>query len=369
LASKLELRWREDDFSFTDALYFHNADARAVSRELDGDRLPVPARRDDLTFEIARDQFLSRRSSFVRVEPVVGRWYPSRLLDNHPCVTTGFRVVGDHGETLRIDANHPLAGRVVEALVSDTEVAAALDGFREALPRSKLSAWLSSGVGLQASRADFLAGDALTRVDAAVDSQFYAMPRLVQHIDSHCRATITDLYGALIAPGGDVLDLMSSWVSHLPGDLELGCVRGLGMNRDELAANPRLDDFVVHDLNRLPRLPFDDASFDAIVCTVSVEYLTQPRAIFSEAARVLRRGGQFVNTFSERCFPTKAIKVWGEIDPYERVALVAEHYRSTGLFDQCQAWALSGLPRPPDDPYHEMSLMADPVYAVWGVKT
>ena len=101
------------------------------------------------------------------------------------------------------------------------------------------------------------------REDEAPDVRFYAQPRLVTHIDEAAIAAVTQLYREYLPAGGAVLDLMSSWVSHLPADITYSRVVGLGMNRTELAANPRLDGYVVHDLNRNQRLPFADAEFDA----------------------------------------------------------------------------------------------------------
>jgi len=148
------------------------------------------------------------------------------------------------------------------------------------------------------------------RLDEAPDAAFYAEPRFVVHIDEATIAALTAWYAEVLAPGADVLDLMSSWVSHLPEPdrLPLGRVVGLGMNAKELAANPRLASFDVHDLNREPRLPYADASFDAALCAVSIQYLVRPLEVFAEVARVLRPGGRVAIATSHRCFPTKAIR-------------------------------------------------------------
>ena len=142
-----------------------------------------------------------------------------------------------------------------------------------------------------------------TRGDPTPDPLFYSWPRFVTHIDDDAIAAVGALYDEL-GIGGDVLDLMSSWVSHFrerPDRLTI-----LGMNAEELAANPQASAMVVHDLNDDPSLPFDDESFDAAVCCVSVDYLVHPIAVFREVARVVRPGGLFACTFSNRCFPTKA---------------------------------------------------------------
>ena len=136
------------------------------------------------------------------------------------------------------------------------------------------------------------------------------------------------------------------------------------MNRQELEANPVLDDFHVHNLNRNSDLPFPDHSFDAVVCAVSVEYLSDPLAVFEQVRRVLAPGGIFINVFSNRCFPTKAIALWARLHEFERMGLVAHFYHRTG-FSNVNTWSLRGLPRHADDPYAMHNRESDPVYAVW----
>ena len=163
------------------------------------------------------------------------------------------------------------------------------------------------------------------------DARFYRPRRLVQHIDDDAIAAVGAFYDE-VGVTGDVLDLMSSWVSHLrtrPSRLTV-----LGMNADELAANPMADEQVVHDLNRELSLTFADASFDTVVCTVSVDYLTRPVEVFAEVGRVLRPGGTFAVTFSNRCFPTKAVRGWLATDDAGRVAIVEAYFRLSQAFSK-----------------------------------
>ena len=160
------------------------------------------------------------------------------------------------------------------------------------------------------ARSDAFPPGFFDRVDDSDDALFYAVPRLVVHIDDATIAASRRHIARLLPAGADLLDLMSSWVSHLPGDVAYGRVAGLGMSREELAGNPRLSDFAVHDLNAAPRLPYPDASFDAVLCAVSVQYLTRPVEVLAEAARVLRPGGRALVALSHRCFPTKAIRAF-----------------------------------------------------------
>jgi SAM-dependent methyltransferase len=188
------------------------------------------------------------------------------------------------------------------------------------------------------------------RSDPRPDALFYEPPRLVTHIDDEAITAVGDLY-ARLGLTGDVLDLMSSWVSHFraaPASLTV-----LGMNADELARNDMATTTVVHDLNVDPVLPFADASFDAVTCCVSVDYLVRPIEVFAEVARVLRPGGPFVVTFSNRCFPTKAIRGWLATDDIGRVEIVRSYFVQSGAFDEPTAELCNPGAR------------GDPLYAVW----
>ena len=165
------------------------------------------------------------------------------------------------------------------------------------------------------------------RQDPAPDLHFYTPTRLVTHIDDGAIAAVGALYDELRIEGA-VLDLMSSWVSHFrtpPAHLTV-----LGMNRDELDANPAASARVVHDLNVDPELPFAEASFDAVVCCVSVDYLVRPMEVFRDVRRVLRPGGPFACTFSNRLFPTKAIRGWLATDDQQHCEIVAAYFRRSG---------------------------------------
>ncbi|MBA8792967.1 SAM-dependent methyltransferase [Friedmanniella endophytica] len=172
------------------------------------------------------------------------------------------------------------------------------------------------------------------RDDPSSDDRFYAVPRMVTHIDEGAVAAVGALYTELGVDSADaaVLDLMSSWTSHLrrrPGALTV-----LGMNRRELDANAFATERVVADLNVDPSLPFPDASFDAVLCCVSIDYLVRPVEVLAETARVLRPGAPVVITFSNRCFPTKAILGWLSTDDAGHLAIVADYLRRAGGFKQ-----------------------------------
>ena len=171
-------------------------------------------------------------------------------------------------------------------------------------------------------------------MDESSDVDFYAEPRLVTHIDEATIAALTDLSRELLPAGAAVLDLMSSWVSHLPPEVGYARVAGLGMNRVELEHNPRLTDFVVQDLNATPELPYPDATFDAVVNAVSIQYLTRPVEVYASVARVLRPGGIALIATSHRCFPTKAIMAWhATATLQQRFRLLELYIELAGGFD------------------------------------
>jgi SAM-dependent methyltransferase len=196
---------------------------------------------------------------------------------------------------------------------------------------------------------------AFGRMDETPDEEFYRTPRLVTHIDDRAIAAVTQLYRELFPEGGEVLDLMSSWISHLPPEVGYRRVVGLGMNETELRRNDRLDSYVVQNLNENPRLPFRDAEFDGCGICVSIDYLTRPVEVLREVGRVLKAGAPVVITFSNRCFPTKAVAVWHQLDDRGHMRLVESYLEEAGTFRD-----IRGLDRSP------RRLFSDPLYAVIG---
>lgn len=172
---------------------------------------------------------------------------------------------------------------------------------------------------------------AFDKEDRGSDLAFYAEPRLVTHIDEGAIAALTGFYAATIPPRAVVLDLMSSWVSHLPEDLATAEVIGHGMNAVELAANPRLDRWFIADLNDAPTLPLADASVDAVLCCVGVQYLQQPVEVFGDVRRILRPGGLFIASYANRCFPTKAVRLWRALSMAEQAELIRLYMAQAGF--------------------------------------
>ena len=308
--------------------------------------------------------------------PFRGRFYPRGWLAD--CTPVGgllkgdmqpFRVAGLSDDRIRIDLNHPLAAYALTVGGNILEIPEIPDPH-DVRCNNVIADITRQGPGMQCrpgeGSVDFIHPRAFAREDDSPDADFYRTPRLVQHLDACAREIINDRYRRSIAPGATVLDLMSSWVSHLDGIADSTRVSGLGMNAEELAGNPRLADCAVQDLNREPRLPYADGSFDVVICSVSVEYLVRPFDVFAEVARVLKPGGQCIVSFSDRWFPPKVIGLWTELHPFERMGLVLEYFRQTRQFADMITESWRGWPRPEDDKYYPRRRVADPVFAVSG---
>lgn len=196
------------------------------------------------------------------------------------------------------------------------------------------------------------------RMDESEDTQFYAFPRKVVHIDDPAIAAVGQFMAQTFAPHGVLLDLMSSWRSHLPVEFAKQRMIGLGLNAEEMADNPDLDEYIVHNLNAVSRLPFEENFFDGVVVTVSVQYMIRPLEIFGEVRRVLKPGAPFLVFFSNRMFPTKAVRIWQTLRDERRAELVQAYFHYAGGFDDAVFYDLSPNPG-----------VTDPLYVVWARKS
>jgi len=386
-----ELAWHTDNATHTDCLLQHGLDlsqayfppalGHALGDMAVGERATtafepgqlVPAIESANCFATDAQHFNAPLYRKRPILPAAGRFYPKRFIAGVRGIDSRdirpMRVTGVDGR-LDIDLNHPLAARNLSLTATVFDVATSARSGRGGLCTELAQRLTDNGPGMQArwhnKPTDFWAGEPFARDDGSPDSGFYAQPRLVSHIDRTASAVIGELYGQWIPENACLLDLMASWESHLPDSLHTSRLTGLGMNADELARNPRMDDYVVHDLNADTRLPFAAETFDAVICSLSIEYLIEPFAVLAEVARVLKPGGRFIVTFSNRWFPPKAIRVWEMLHDYERIGLVLEYFLRSRAFGSLQTWSLRGLPRPADDKYADRLASSDPVYAVCG---
>lgn len=332
----------------------------------------IPDWNPGLLHRLASRHLRPRRHSAVR--PSLGRFFPRGWVsEGVPGIFSQdmrpMRLAGLGAGCIVCDFNHPLAGR---ALTLEMEVLSVAPTETEHGGRcTDCVADLLTGPGMQmrhqGQATDFGAPEPYRRLDEYPDSYFYSLPRLLSHLDQQALAQLTALHGRLLAGRRRVLDLMASWDSHLPADLPVPELTGIGLNQDELAANPRLGRRIVQDLNQYGTLPLADASLDAVICSLSVEYLTRPRELFQEVARVLVPGGLFLTSFSNRWFPTKAIHLWNDLHEFERMGLVSELFHATPAFGAPHSLSIRGLPRPEDDAHAEASPWSDPIYAVWAL--
>lgn len=325
-------------------------------------------------FEISTNIFNNKFRKGNYIEPRAGRFYPKGFITGvhgiHADNLTPFRVA-QTGDQLTVDLNHPLAHRQMMVTVKILGIWAAGEEHG-GICNDVAELVTTEGPGMQSrwqgQPTDFWSDIPFIRFAPDADKHFYARPRFVEHLDGTAIRQVEGIYERLVAPGGEVLDLMTSWKSHLPSSLELQAVAGLGMNQEEMDANPLLCERLVHDLNLDPHLPYEGSRFDAVICTVSVEYLIKPVEVFEEVNRVLKTGGRFIVTFSNRWFPPKVVRVWKGVHEFERMGLVLEYFHKAGGFTNLETWSIRGLPRPTDDKYAGKVAFSDPVYAVWGEK-
>lgn len=201
----------------------------------------------------------------------------------------------------------------------------------------------------------------MQRYDESSDLIFYSQPRFVKHIDDDAIGALTKYYAEVFPESGKedtaLLDVCSSWISHYPEGYKAGRISGLGMNEDELKKNPILNDYVVRDLNEDPTLPFEDNTFDVVTNAVSVDYLTRPLEMMKEVNRVLKPGGLAVMSFSNRCFPTKAVSIWTSTGDLDHIWIVGAYYHFAGGFEPPAAQDISPKPG-----------KSDPMYVVYARK-
>jgi SAM-dependent methyltransferase len=326
-------------------------------------------------YRIKLEQFKTRLSPGLVIKPQRGRFYPRNLVSGISSYFEGdrrpLRCVEIDDTGMRVDINHPLArypltveARLLQLLESKQEYGGASIDVQQMCPQN--------GPGMQAClpdiNTDFYSNEPFVRLDPRADSAFYTMTRLLPHIDRIASTQLANIYQRFLQPGMQVLDLMSSWQSHLPEAVTDLAVTGVGMNQEELQRNPRLNQHVIHDLNTQTELPIEADQFDIAICSLSVEYLIRPIDVFKEVARVLKPGAPFVVSFSERWFPPKVIAVWQEMHPFERMGLVLDYFQKSERFSQLGTESLRGLPRPADDKYAAELAESDPVYVVWGYK-
>lgn len=318
------------------------------------------------------DQF-KRSGDSSAIMPVIGRFYPQgygwQALQCFPHNPAPMRILKHNDGAIFADTNHPLShysvsveAQICEKWCSAEEHGGSCNDIAEIIT--------SNGPGMQVPydgvETGFYSLYPFRRVNDRDDRLFYRDPRMVNHVDDVAIEQITSIYSALLSPNTKILDLMSSWVSHIPPDLKNYEAVGLGLNQEELSANRQLSQTILHDLNKNPTLPMRNNEFDAVICTVSIEYLIKPLEVLADIARVIKPGGLFVATFSDRWFPGKEIEPWSEMHQFERLGLVMDYLLRSEAFEDIHTESIQGLMRPLTDKYISSRSTSDPVFAVWG---
>ena len=347
ISAHLTLNWQSSQATHIDSQYIDNLNVwrdyfpPEIERQLDGCAIgntishgfsageALTGFSTAAVHTVKPQQFNRNFSSRIALEPGLGRFYPKSVFENIPGNNRSnfkpCRIIGLDQNSITTDFNHPLATKMLDI---DMRIMNIWESGQERGGRCNdiIEILTSNGPGMQARyddiATDFWNDDPFARTDSSPDDVFYTEPRLVDHLDQSCSQQIGELYKHLLPHDGQILDLMSSWISHLSDAFSAARITGLGMNRHELEQNTLLADWRVHDLNRQPQFPFDDQVFDGIICTASIEYLVSPAAVFSELARILKPGAPLVITFSNRWFPPKAIRVWGNTHEFERMGMV-----------------------------------------------
>ncbi len=389
---EFELEWQSKDAHHVDAYWADPVNFwRDILKEPLFDSLIGKTTGQKVSVEIPKETFHTphNESRIVSINPssfknphkpeekIVtkrGRYYPQGFLHGVSGVfsktTTPCRFIGLDNDLLRFDLNHPLStyDLTLHATIHDIYKSQVERGGRCEDWLEKIS---TDGPGMQALASqgydDFFTAENLRRLDQGDDKEFYNQPRFVQHLDRYALDKIEEIYSHTVGPDSKILDLMASWDSHLPLNMPLKKLSLLGLNEEELLKNDRGNDTYVQDLNLDTNLPYPDKSYDAVICTASIEYLTKPVQVCREVNRILRDDGIFIVTFSNRWFPSKAVNIWKQTHEFERLGFVLEIFRKAGNFKDLHTYSRRGLPRPDDDPHHEIPL-SDPVFAVWGKK-
>jgi len=332
---------------------------------------------DTNIIKVRRYQFRPPISMETDIKPKIGRFYPlgyfTDIAGVYPQNIKPARIIHIDETYITIDRNVPIARYDLDLTIKIERIVGKADKLQ-----GECRCWceiaLDDGPGMQIPynniRTEFQLDEpqSFSRESETDDQEFYSEPRLTTHIDSRCHENLQSLYEKIIPENSRILDLMSSYQSHMPEDKNYHMV-GLGLNSEEMKANPQLKEFVVCDINKEPKLQFADNSFDCVVCDLSIEYLVKPLSVISEIKRVLKKGGLLSFSFSNRYFPPKVIKLWKELHDFEKMGYVLDLLLQDGGFKDFQTFSFRGWYRPFNDKYFESAFFSDPLYVVTAKKS
>lgn len=350
----------------------------------EGESFSIPFKSGEL-FDYSTDNITTLAESkfspptkFRNKKPLLGRFYPLWFFKGVTKIISSnirpVRVIGikEGLSEISIDTNVPISRYDVTLNVSiERIISKSVDTNDEY--KNWLSILLENGPGMQVrfnntpTDFEFNNFESFQRDNEEDDSIFYDKPRLTAHIDSKCHENLVKTYERILPPSGKILDLMSSYQSHIPTEREYYVI-GLGLNAEEMKNNKTLNEFIVHDLNKNPCLPFEKEEFDIIICDLGIEYVTKPFKLISEIKRVLKTKGIVTFSFSNRYFPPKVIKLWIDLHEFERLGYVLELLLRNGGFQNFKTFSYRGYDRPKDDKYFGYTFLSDPLYIVCASK-
>ena len=169
-----------------------------------------------------------------------------------------------------------------------------------------------------------------SKIDVADDQIFYQHPRYVHHLSDSFRTRLKNLYSNYLLNHYVILDLMSSWVSHLPQGITYKKVIGHGMNEAELSSNQRLDSYWIQNLNQNQNIPIESSSIDAGLVVAGWQYLQYPERVALELSRIIKTDSLLIISFTNRAFWTKAPNIWTHSSEDGRIEYVSRVLTANG---------------------------------------
>jgi hypothetical protein len=332
---------------------------------------------EDNIINLSKKQF-SPPKTFLNKRPLIGRFYPLGFFKGLAGVfssninPTRIIAINEESSEITIDTNIPIARYDINIEIAIERIIRKSGGAGGEC-RDWFAIAFQNGPGMQVrfngieTDFEFENSETFEREDETDDSIFYKEPRLTTHIDSRCNENLLKTYNRILPSKGKLLDLMSSYQSHIPEDKDFHVI-GLGLNKEEMKHNNRLHENIIHDLNKNPVLPFSNEEFDVVVCDLSIEYITKPFELISEIRRILKSNGVVTFSFSNRYFPPKVIKIWTDLHDFERVGYVIELLLRNGGFKDFKTFSYRGFSRPFYDKYFTDTLLSDPLYVVYAMK-
>lgn len=394
LSASVAIQWGGFDCQFTDWRYFPVLNLRCdhLPTEIQsqftgktcGDLIKhtfeagelIPDRRTDLLQNIAGNCFQPPNQNRTTIAPLIGRFYPQDDFHNVAGIYQGnkfpCRVTAVSKDRLSLDLNHPLAGKKITMMLRIESIKNS-PVERGGRCNDIVAELCDMGPGMQDRLAehetDFLSDNPFERIDNNDDTEYFQRPRLTPYWDALALQQVSEFYARHVAPRSNILDLMAGVHSPLQeANINAVSVTAAGLNQQELDANKICSRTIVLDVNNITHLPFEDAEFDVVLIHAAIEYVIHPQVILNEISRILKPAGKIIISFTNRGESQKSIRIWSEIENFERPGLVLSYLRSQGNFGHFESFSKRGLLRPDNDQLSSELIFSDPVYIVQGEK-